>query len=116
MYKRQVLEKLVEGRYLLYRVADGFARGGILAFDVDRVRTGVSLLTIYVAFDFPRGTSPLARLGWHLGRSIFPAFVHDVLWNHSLCKIKHLAEFDEGTEEDPPPEELIGPAPPAGPS
>ena len=111
-----VLEKLVQGRYLLYRVADGFARGGILAFDIDRVRTGVSLLTIYVAFDFPNGTGPLARLGWHLGRSIFPAFVHDVLWNHSLCKMKHLAEFDEGTKEDLPPEELIGPAPPAGPS
>jgi len=30
--------------------------------------------------------------------------------------MKHLAEFDEGTKEDPPPEELIGPAPPAGPS
>ena len=107
-----VLEKLVQGRYLLYRVADGFARGGILAFDIDRVRAGVSLLTIYVAFDFPRGTGPLGRLGWRLGRLIFPAFVHDVLWNHSLCKMKHLAEFDEGTKEDPPPEDSIGSGPP----
>jgi hypothetical protein len=95
-----VLEKLVQGRYLLFRVVDGFARGGTLAFDVDSFRPGVSLLSIYVAFDFPVGTTALSRLGWRLARSIFPAFVHDVLWNHSLCKLKHLAEFDEGTEED----------------
>ncbi|OFV80825.1 MAG: hypothetical protein A2W26_06870 [Acidobacteria bacterium RBG_16_64_8] len=95
-----VLEKLVQGRYLLYRVADGFARGGTLTFDIDRLRPGVSLLTIYVAFDFPRGTGPLGRLGWHLGRLIFPAYVHDVLWNHSLCMMKHLAELDEGARGD----------------
>lgn len=109
------LEKLVQGRYLLYRVADGFARGGILAFDIDRVRTGVSLLTIYVAFDFPKGTSILGRLGWRLGRLIFPAFVHDVLWNHSLCQMKHLAELDEGIRGNPPHEEPIGSGPPAAP-
>lgn len=93
-----VLEKVVQERYLLYRVADGFARGGVLAFDIDRVRPGVSLLTIYVAFDFPRGTGPLGRLGWRLGRFIFPAFLHDVLWNHSLCAIKHLTELDQGDQ------------------
>lgn len=95
-----VLEKLVQGRYLLYRVADGFARGGILAFDIDPVKTGVSLLTIYVAFDFPTWSDPGGRLGWQLGRWVFPAFIHDVLWNHSLCKIKDLAELDDGTLGD----------------
>ena len=99
-----VLEKIVEGRYLLYRVADGFARGGILAFDIDQLRVGVSLLTVYVAFDFPTGTSIPGRLGWRLGRLIFPAFVHDVLWDHSLCKMKQLAEFDKGAQGDSPGE------------
>jgi hypothetical protein len=95
-----VLEEIVEERYLLYRVVDGFPRGGIMAFDIDRLRTGVSLLTSYVAFDFPKGTSSLGRLGRRLGRLIFPAFVHDVLWDHSLCKIKYLAELDEDTQGD----------------
>lgn len=96
-----VLEELVEDRYLLYRVADGFARGGRLVFDIDRLRPGVSLLTIYVAFDFPEGGGPLAKVGWRLARALFPAYVHEVLWNHSLCQIRHLAEFDEDAKEDP---------------
>ena len=91
-----VLEKVVEGRYLLYRVMDGFARDGLLVFDVDRLRPGVNLLTIYVGFDFPRGSSRIAKLGWRLGRAIFPRFVHDVVWNHSLCQMKDLAESDGG--------------------
>jgi hypothetical protein len=89
-----VLEKVVQGRYLLYRVMDGFARGGILVFDVDQLRTGVNLLTIYVGFDFRRGSGRAGRLGWRLGRAIFPGFVHDVVWNHSLCQLKDLAESD----------------------
>lgn len=93
-----VLERIVQGRYLLYRVVDGFARDGILVFDIDRIRTGVNLLTIYVGFDFPQGGGPMARLGWRLARSIFPGFVHDVLWNHSLCKMKDLAELDGGAD------------------
>jgi hypothetical protein len=103
-----VLEKLVQGRTLLYRVSDGFARGGILAFDIDQKKTGVSLFTIYMAFDFPRGTSPLGRLGWYFARRILAAFVHDVLWNHSLCKMKHLVELDEGDKEETPGGDSIG--------
>ena len=90
-----VLEKVVEGRCLLYRVADGFARGGLLIFDIDHLRLGVSLLTIYVAFDFPEGSGPFAKVGWRLARWLFPAYVHEVLWNHSLCQIRHLTELDE---------------------
>ena len=89
-----VLEKVVEGRYLLYRVVDGFGRGGILVFDIEPLRPGVNLLTIYVGFDFRRGHGPLGRLGWRLGRAVFPAFVHDVIWNQSLCQMKDLAERD----------------------
>lgn len=97
-----VLEKVVQGRYLLYRVLDGFARDGMLVFDVDPLRSGVNLLTIYVGFDFPRGSGHISRLGWRLGRAIFPAFVHDVVWNHSLCQLKDLAESD-GSEMDEVP-------------
>jgi len=90
-----VLEKVLGSRYLLYRIQNGFAQGGVLAFDVDCEETGVCLLSIYVAFDFPRRRNPLKRVFWRLFRWIFPAFVHDVAWNHSLCKIKHLAESDQ---------------------
>jgi flavin-dependent dehydrogenase len=94
------LEKLIPGRYLLYRILDGIGRGGILAFDIDQMKPGVNVLTIYVAFDFPKGKSPLGSVGWSLGRRVFPEFAHDVVWNHSLCKIKQLAELDdEGREE-----------------
>jgi hypothetical protein len=88
------LEKLVPGRYLLYRILNGFGRGGIFAFDIDETRPGVSLLTIYVGFDFPRGKRLLGRLGWTALRGMFPQFAHNVVWNHSLCRIKHLAEQD----------------------
>ncbi len=57
------LEKVVAGRYLLYRVLDGFAKGGILAFDIDRRKTTGSVLTIYVAFNFPKGGNPFDEPG-----------------------------------------------------
>lgn len=90
-----VLEKVVAGRYLLYRVQDGFARDGVLAFDIDRSRPGGGLLTIYVAFNFPTSRNPLKRLGWYLFKLAFPGYVHDVVWNHSLCELKHAAELDQ---------------------
>ncbi len=92
------LERVVPGRYLLYRILDGFGRGGTFAFDVAPAKPGVSLLTIYVGFDFPQGRGSLGRLGWTLFRLVFPGYAHDVLWNHSLCRIKSLAEADEGAK------------------
>jgi flavin-dependent dehydrogenase len=91
------LEQAVPDRYLLYRILDGFGRGGTFAFDINEVKPGLSLLTTYVGFDFPRGRGLLGRCGWRLLRLIFPAYAHDVLWNHSLCLIKSLAESaDQG--------------------
>lgn len=90
-----VLQKVVEERHLLFRVRDGFAQGGVLAFDIDRKTPGGGFLTIYVAFDFPHGEGLVKRLGWRLFRSIFPGFVHDVLWNQSLCKFKQLVELGD---------------------
>jgi hypothetical protein len=92
---RLVLEKVVAGRYLLYRIGDGFARGGILAFDIEKREERDCLLTIYVAFDFPKTGNLLKRLGWSLFRLAFPGFAHDVVWNHSLCQIKHLVERED---------------------
>jgi hypothetical protein len=43
-------------------------------------------------------------LGWRLGWLIFPAFVLDVLWDHSLCRMKHLAELGEDSKGDSPGE------------
>jgi len=90
-----VLEKAVSERFLVYRVQDGFAQGGIFAFDIDRDESGVCLVSIYVAFDFPRGSGLLKRVAWHLFRLCFPAFPHDVAWNHALCKLKDVVEDGE---------------------
>jgi hypothetical protein len=90
-----VLETAAEDRYLVYRVADGFAQGGVFVFDLDCIREGVCLLSTYVGFDFSRSSDLVKTVGWRVFRHLFPGFVHDVLWNHSLCKIKDLAEAEE---------------------
>ncbi len=88
------LETMTPERHLLYRILDGMGKGGILAFVIDDVKPGVNLLTVYVGFDFIKGKG-LGRIGWWFGRRLFPEFVHDVVWNHSLCELKSLAELDE---------------------
>lgn len=40
----------------------------------------------------------MRRAGWSVFRRLFPSFAHDVVWNHSLCKIRYLAEIDEHPE------------------
>ncbi len=89
-----VLERYNPEESILYRVQDGFARGGVLIFDVQEKRPRIFLLSIYVAFNMPRGSGPLSRLYWTLFRISFPSYVHDVLWNHSLCKMKDVIERD----------------------
>lgn len=105
------LEQNIPGRYLLYRIVDGFGRGGVFAFDTRPVKRGVQSLSIYVGFDFHRGRGPFGRLGWWLFRTSFPSFAHDVVWNHSLCKIRYLAESDEHGPPMPyrPPETAAAP-------
>jgi len=90
-----VLEKAVSERYLIYRVQEGFAKGGIFVFDIDRQDSGFCLLSIYVAFDFPRGRGLLKNVVWHLFKLCFPAFPHDVAWNHALCKLKDVVEDED---------------------
>ena len=93
------LECIVKGRRLVYRVRDGFAAGGVLIFDLKEVRQGVMLLSTYVGFSFPRPRNPVKKAAWYAFRLAFPGFVHDVVWNHSLCKIKDLVETEEESPE-----------------
>ena len=89
-----VLESCHPGGMIVYRVQNGFAQGGVLIFDLQEKRKGVYLLSIYVAFAMPRGKNPWSKLYWLMFRSAFPSFLHDVLWNHSLCKLKDVIEKD----------------------
>ena len=91
-----VLESITEQPRLVYRVKDGFAKGGVLIFDLKEVRPGVVLLSTYVGFSFPRPRNFVKRAAWTAFRFAFPGFVHDVVWNHSLCKIKDLVETEDG--------------------
>ena len=88
------LEAFLREEYLLYRVQDGFASGGVLVFDIKKKKERVFILSIYVAFNMPRESGILKRLYWATFRHLFPGYVHDVLWNHSLCKIKDIVERD----------------------
>jgi len=77
---------------LVYKVTDGFADGGAFVFEAEPLPSGYCDLTIYLAFDYPRGRTLPERVYWRLFKLMFPEFIHDVLWNHALCEIKHLAE------------------------
>jgi flavin-dependent dehydrogenase len=87
-----MLEQLVGGHLAVYRVLDGFARGGMLIFEIEKLADELCALSIYVAFNFARGTTWLTRPFWGMFRLLFPAYVHDVLWNHSLCQLKNIVE------------------------
>jgi flavin-dependent dehydrogenase len=87
-----MLERCEPGRHLVYRVLDGFARGGVMVFEIEDLRRGQCGLSIYVTFDFPTGSGPLSRPFFGAFKLLFPAFVHDVIWNHSLCELKDCVE------------------------
>jgi hypothetical protein len=87
-----ILDQLIGGHLAVYRVRNGFARGGMLLFEIEKLSEEVCAVSIYVAFNFVRGKTWLTRPFWWLFRRLFPAFVHDVLWNHSLCELKDIVE------------------------
>lgn len=87
-----MLEHSEPGRHLVYRVLDGFARGGVMVFEIETLGRGQCGLSIYVTFDFPTGSGLLSRPLFGVLRLLFPAFVHDVIWNHSLCELKDCVE------------------------
>ncbi len=96
-----VLEQTVGEHLEFYRVRDGFAQGGILLFEVEKLTEEISTLSIYVAFNFARGKNRITHPFWWLFRVFFPAFVHDVIWNHSLCQLKDIVETDRFSAADP---------------
>lgn len=89
------LERVAGGHLVEYHVRDGFAQGGVLLFEIEPAPHGTCNLSIYLAFDFARGGASYSRPFWWLFRYLFPEFVHDVIWNHSLCELKNLAEAAE---------------------
>jgi hypothetical protein len=89
------LESFIDGRYVVYRVLDGFAKGGVLLFEIEEVRDRVFLLSIYVAYNFPRGRTPVMKVWWRTFKAAFPQFSHDVMWNHALCELKGAVEQGE---------------------
>jgi flavin-dependent dehydrogenase len=86
------LEHVEENGHLLYRVRDGFARRGVLVFDIEERGDSDCTLTILVAFRIRGRGSPLRSLFGFALRALFPVYVHDVLWNHALCELKHAVE------------------------
>jgi hypothetical protein len=80
---------------IVYRVRGGFAEGGLFCFEVEPLPAGYSLMTIYLVFDYARGSTPVSRLYWGLFRRLFPEFIHEVLWNNALCELKQVAELRE---------------------
>jgi flavin-dependent dehydrogenase len=87
-----ILERILDRRRVIYRVKNGFARGGVLVFEISPVRKGINLLSTYVGFNFPKPRNPIRWIVWRIFKLAFPGFVHNVIWNHSLCSIKHIVE------------------------
>jgi flavin-dependent dehydrogenase len=82
------LLKAIPGKHISYEILDGFGRGGIFFFEIDPLKKGSEfidgefMLSIYVGFNFRN----------KLLKKLFPAFMHDVLWNYSLCQLKDVIE------------------------
>ncbi len=82
------LLKVMPGKHISYEIMDGFGRGGIFFFNIDALKKGNEfidgefMLSIYVGFNFRN----------KLLKKLFPAFMHDVLWNYSLCQLKDVIE------------------------
>jgi len=78
---------------LLYEVEERLADKGKLILNIAPTRDGNLKLTIYAAFDYKRGKGFAGRMLWGAARRLFPAFLHDVVWNHALCTIKEEVEW-----------------------
>jgi flavin-dependent dehydrogenase len=82
------LLKAIPGEHISYEIMDGIGRGGILFFEIDVLKKGNEvidgeyMLSIYVGFNFSK----------RILKRLFPAFMHDVVWNYSLCQLKDVIE------------------------
>jgi flavin-dependent dehydrogenase len=89
------LIQMVPNRVLFYEVSEKFAERGKLIFEIKQTEDGNNRLAIYTAYDFKKGKGVFSKIFWWVFRRIFPAFIHDVVWNHALCSIKQDAELGE---------------------
>jgi hypothetical protein len=86
------LTKKVRFETLLYQADERLVDNGKIIFNVAPTRDGNRRLCIYAAFDYKKGKSLVGRMMWTVARSLFPGFVHDVVWNHALCTMKEDVE------------------------
>ncbi len=85
---------------IVYKVNGGFADGGLFCFEMEPLPGGFCFLTIYLVFDYAKGSTLIGRVFRSLFKKLFPKFIHDVLWNHALCEFKQVAELrDEVSRE-----------------
>ncbi len=89
------LKQAVPEKVLHYEVSEKFADRGKLVFEIKPTEDGNNRLVIYTAYDFKKGRGVFSRIFWLFFRLFFPAYVHDVVWNHALCSIKEAAELSE---------------------
>jgi flavin-dependent dehydrogenase len=89
------LENVIDESHLIFKVKRGFAKDGILVFNLKKMNDRVFVLYIYVAFNFVKGKKRPEKIGMSLLRFLFPGFIHDVLWNHSLCQLKDAVETEQ---------------------
>jgi flavin-dependent dehydrogenase len=92
------LKQVVPKKVLYYEVSEKFADRGKLIFEIKPTKDGNNRLVIYTSFDYKKGKRALGKIFWWFVRLLFPAFVHDVVWNHALCSIKEDAELGEQKE------------------
>ncbi|MGA3082331.1 MAG: hypothetical protein ABSD44_13330 [Terracidiphilus sp.] len=90
------LTNLVGSETLLYVADERLVDHGKLIFNVAPTTDGNRRLAIYAAFDYKKGKGFASRTMWRGARSLFPEFVHDIVWNHALCTIKEDVERKHG--------------------
>jgi hypothetical protein len=86
------LTKRIGLETLLYEVDERMVDHGKIIFNVAPTKDGNRGLSIYAAFDYKKGKGFVSRMIGKGARILFPGFVHDVVWNHSLCTIKEEVE------------------------
>lgn len=86
------LQTVLADNYFIYRVLNGFAKGGVLIFNIETINKNIYSLYIYVGFNFAQGRGCWQKIWNKMLKIFFPGYMHDVLWNHSLCKLKECVE------------------------
>ena len=89
------LTRIIPDEVLYYEVSERYADRGKLIFEIKSTEDGNNRLVIYTSFDYKKGKRMAAKIFWWFVRLLFPAFVHDVVWNHALCSIKQDVELSE---------------------